>query len=56
MKIVEKDYCSESITDIEEDMFDSMRESDLPTDEHGFAKGVFRVVVTFVPDEKENKQ
>ena len=46
--LLEKEYCPESITDIEQDIYDSME--GLPVDDHGFTKVNFTVKLTFEED------
>jgi hypothetical protein len=43
--LIENTYCSESIVDIEQHIFDCI--DDLPVDEHGFFEGNIKVVVYY---------
>ena len=48
--ILNKEYTPESLTDVEEDIFDSIGRTPIPQDEHGFEKGSYQVLVTFKED------
>jgi hypothetical protein len=45
--LLSKEYDGGSIVDIEEDITEAINESDIPVDSYGFARGTFRVVLTF---------
>ena len=45
MIIFENEYDGESIVDMEEHVYDAVNEADVPVDEHGFAKGTFKVTI-----------
>jgi hypothetical protein len=47
MIIFYKEYDGESIADIEEDVYDAVNDSDIPADDHGFTKGIFRVTISW---------
>ena len=52
IKIFERDYSSESIIDLESDMYDMFGDNtEIPQDEHGFLKGTFRVSVTWIDED-----
>jgi len=54
MKILlEKFYCAEEVSDMEEDIYSSIQVADIPTDEHGFNKGVFEVTLVWKSNEEE---
>jgi len=54
--LLDKTYDGESITDFSRDFRECFDEyynpeiADVPTDEHGFMKGQFRVTVQWVPE------
>lgn len=43
MILLEQEYDSESIIDIERDVYEAVNYAELPTDEHGFVIGTFKV-------------
>ena len=47
--LLDKTYSGESIVDAFGDMPEAI-EVDTPVDEHGFAKGTYRVLITFEED------
>lgn len=51
MKILDKTYCTESIIDIESDVFESIK--DLPVDEHGFIDGEIKVIAEFIKNKED---
>lgn len=46
---LKKKYSGESLVDLEEDVWDSVDE--MPKDEHGFAKGTFKVMIEWFQNE-----
>ena len=45
--LLQRDYCCEAITDIEQDIYESFQ--DVETDEHGMMPGTIRVTVEYIP-------
>jgi len=56
MKIFEKEYSDESLTDLQEDLYWTLNQETkgIPSDEFGFLKGTFKVTVEW--EENENHQ
>lgn len=50
-KLLDKFYSGESIVDVERDVYEAIGDDTLPSDEHGFAKGQYHVVIIFEEDE-----
>ena len=48
--LVDKKYYTESITDIERDVMESLDDDRLERDKHGFHKGVFKILFTWEPE------
>ena len=57
LKILEKDYDGESISDLSRDIYEAFDDrfnpvaSEIPTDMHGFHTGTFTVTITWSEDE-----
>jgi len=54
--LIEKDYCSEELCDLDRDVSECLDPlftpgaKHIPVDEHGFHPGVFKVSITWVND------
>lgn len=49
-ELINKEYDGESCIDMERDIMEALEDQDVPTDEHGFADGTYRLVLTFTPN------
>lgn len=45
--IIKKEYCGENIADIEEDIYNSRIEANIPKDEYNFENGTFNLLLTW---------
>lgn len=51
-QLLNKTYSGESIVDVERDVYEALADDSIPQDEYGFAKGQYRVVITFEEDDE----
>ena len=53
MIIFDKEYDGESIVDMERDVYEALNdEYEIPVDEYGFSKGIFRVTISWSEDDE----
>lgn len=46
-----KEYCSESLVDVERDIYEALEEDHgIPVDQHGFQSGTFTITITHSED------
>lgn len=52
--VFDKTYSAEELADVDRDICEAFEDNpvveQIPTDEHGFHKGSFRVTITWTPD------
>ena len=53
--IMNKQYSSEGLIDLSENIFDAINNVEVPKDQHGFAKGTYTIRVEFNADGEKNK-
>ena len=55
MRIFERIYDGENIIDFEQDIWECLQDSPVPTDECGFQKGIFRIIIDWEEDERQGQ-
>jgi hypothetical protein len=50
INVMYKSYCDESIIDIEDDLYEAMNSSNIPTDKHGLSSGTYQINVVWQED------
>jgi len=50
-----KEYCGESISDIEEDVYTAINDNGIPIDKDGFIQGEFQLTLKWNRDDDNNR-